>query len=168
MRSRITFTLLSVLLIAGLSGAVPGPSRAEGYEALKGVDAVKIIFDFRNAKPQSVLVYLKLIQQTYKDKAVTTISPKPDFVVVFMGGAVKLVSKERKGFSSKEEKMLDEIASLIEGMSKDGIRLEICDYAVKFFGLDPKATVPGIQHVENGWIASFGYQAQGYALIPVY
>ena len=48
MRSRITIALLSMLLIACLSMTSPALSRAEAYEALKGVDAVKVVFDFVN------------------------------------------------------------------------------------------------------------------------
>ncbi|MDQ7785486.1 MAG: hypothetical protein RDU20_21570 [Desulfomonilaceae bacterium] len=168
MRSRITIALLSMLLIACLSMTSPALSRAEAYEALKGVDAVKVVFDFRNAKPEAVLDYLTLIQLTYKDEAVTRISPKPDFVVAFMGPSVKLLSTNREGFSPEEQKTLDKIAGLILQMGKDGVRFEICLFAVKHFGLEPQAVIPGIEHVQNGWISSFGYQARGYGLIPVF
>jgi intracellular sulfur oxidation DsrE/DsrF family protein len=85
-----------------------------------------------------------------------------------MGNAVKLLSKGRKGVSAEEAKVRDEIAGLIAAMSKAGVKFEACLFAVKFFGGDPKDLVQGVDHVPNGWISAFGYQANGYALIPAY
>ena len=46
-------------------------------------------------------------------------------VVIFMGPAVKLVSKDRKGFSPEDQKQLDAIAGTLSSMAKDGVKLEI-------------------------------------------
>jgi intracellular sulfur oxidation DsrE/DsrF family protein len=93
---------------------------------------------------------------------------KPAFVVVFMGPSVKLVSKNREGFSPDDHKTLDEIANTLSAMSKDGIKLEICLVAVKVFNVDPASVLPEIKRVGNGWISMAVYQAQGYSLVPVY
>jgi intracellular sulfur oxidation DsrE/DsrF family protein len=81
---------------------------------------------------------------------------------------VKLVSKNREGFSPEDLKSLDEIASTVTAMAKDGITLEICLVAVKYFDVDPASVLPEIKGVGNGWISVIGYQAQGYSLVPVY
>jgi intracellular sulfur oxidation DsrE/DsrF family protein len=161
----IVLTLFSFII---LCLAAPTQSPAEGYTSLKGVNSVKILFDFRDGNLKSAPVHLKLIYETYKDKALTAITGKPKFVVVFMGNAVKLLSTSRKGVSAEEAKVRDEIAGLIAAMSKAGVKFEACLFAVKFFGGDPKDLVQGVDHVPNGWISAFGYQANGYALIPAY
>jgi len=92
----------------------------------------------------------------------------PVFVLVFIGPSVKLISKNREGFSPEDQKSLDEIANTISAMSKDGINLEICLAAAKFFNVDPASVLPEIKRVGNGWISMIGYQAQGYSLVPVY
>jgi intracellular sulfur oxidation DsrE/DsrF family protein len=89
-------------------------------------------------------------------------------VVVFIGPSVKLISKNREGFSPEDLKSLDEIANTISAMAKDGINFEMCLVAAKFFNVDPASVSPEIKGVGNGWIPIIGYQAQGYSLVPVY
>ena len=114
------------------------------------------------------LVHLKLIQQTYKDKAINDLGEKPDFVVVFMGPSVKLLSSDRSMFTDADKKTLGDMDNILAAMSKDGIRLEVCLVAVGMFGIDPGKILPEIHHVGNGWISSTGYQDNGYALIPAF
>jgi intracellular sulfur oxidation DsrE/DsrF family protein len=85
-----------------------------------------------------------------------------------MGPSVKLISKNKEGFSAEEQKGLDEIATTISKMSKDGMKLEICLFAAKVFGVDSASVLPGIKHVPNGWVSLIGYEAKGYSLVPVY
>jgi uncharacterized protein len=96
------------------------------------------------------------------------VKKKPVFVVVFSGLSVKLISKNRKGYSPEDQESLNEIANTISAMSKDGIKLEICLIAAKVFQVDPASVLPEIKKVGNGWISLIGYQAQGYSLVPVY
>jgi intracellular sulfur oxidation DsrE/DsrF family protein len=85
-----------------------------------------------------------------------------------MGPSVKLISKNRQGFAAEDQKSLDEIAETVSKMAKDGLRVEICLFAAKVFGVDPASILPEIKKVENGWISLVGYQAQGYSLVPAY
>jgi len=140
----------------------------EEYEALKGLKSVKAVFDVRISNPKSAAVHLKLIHDTYKDKNIRAITRKPAFVVIFIGPSVKLISKNREGFSPEEQKILDEIANTISEMSKDGMKLEICLVAANIFNVDPASVLPGIKHVPNGWVSLIGYEAKGYSLVPAY
>jgi intracellular sulfur oxidation DsrE/DsrF family protein len=139
---------------------------AQEYEGLKGVERAKAVFDVRLGNPKSAAIHLKLIHQTFKDLAAA--KKQPVFAVVFLGPAVKLMSKNREGFAPEDLKSLDEVAEAITGMSKDGIRLEICLIAARLFNVDPAAVLPEIKRVENGWFSVIGYQAQGYSLVPAY
>lgn len=163
-RKTILTGLISICLLLFAGVAVFG----EEYAALKGVNSVKAVFDVRIGTPKSADLHLKLIHQTLKDKGLTGITDKPDFVVVFIGPAVKLVSKDRKDFSPEDQKILGSIAQTISAMSKDGIRLELCLVAAKVFGVDPATVLPEIKHVGNGWTSLIGYQAMGYSLVPAY
>jgi uncharacterized protein len=168
MKTRKIILLWVLFSCTVLCLALPTLSSAGGYASLKGVDSVKILFDFRDGNLKSAPVLLKLIYETFKDKALNAITSKPKFVVVFSGKSVKLLSARREGVSPEEAKVRDEIAALVSAMSKAGIKFEACLFAVKFFGGDPKDLVKGIDHVDNGWISLFGYQANGYALIAAY
>lgn len=161
--NRIAVSFFLFLMAFSVSSAY-----AEQYEGLKGVTSANTIFDFRDGKTGPALLHLKLVHQTYKDQAVRTVSDKPNFVVVFMGSSVVLLSSDREKFEGVEIEQLNEFDQTISAMAKDGIRLEVCLFAANLWGIKPETISPDIFHVENGWIASLGYQQKGYSLIPVY
>ena len=160
--------MIGLFFSIGLSFAVVASGSCQEYEALKGLKAVKAVFDVRISNPASAALQLKLIHDTCKDKNIMAVTKNPSAVVIFIGPSVKLISKKREGFSSEEQKQLDEIARTVAEMSKDGIKIEICLFAAKVFGVDPASVLPGIKHVPNGWVSLIGYEAHGYSLVPAY
>jgi intracellular sulfur oxidation DsrE/DsrF family protein len=162
---RKIIALLNLFIAISLLCTVSTVS-AEEYKAMKGIKSAKAVFDERGNDPKSVALHLKIVHQTYKELA--AMKKNPVFVIVFIGPSVKLISKNREGFSPADQKSLDEIANTISAMSKDGINLEICLVAAKILNVDPASVLPEIKRVGNGWISMIGYQAQGYSLVPVY
>jgi len=160
--------ILSVLVSICLSFVVVANASGEDYESLKGLKSVMAVFDVRINNPKSAALHLQLIHETFKDKDLTAVAGKPTFVVVFVGPSVRLISKQREGFSPEEHTLLNEIVRTISDMSKDGIKFEMCLVAARVFGVDPASVLPEVQHVGNGWISSIGYQAKGYSLVPAY
>ena len=127
----------------------------------------KTVFDFRSSQVETLPLYLEFIHATFKQiQALDTAQPN-DFVVIFMGAAVRLLSTEQFEQSSKP-KLLEKLETIIEAMTADGIKLEICQLAARAFGVDLNTIVPGLLPVANGWISLIHYQARGYSLIPVY
>lgn len=165
---RKTRILVSIVVASVFMLAVVGSALAATYESLAGLKSVKAIFDVRAASAKSAAMQLKLIHDTYKDKSIRAVSKKPSFIVAFMGPSVKLLSKDKQGVSVEDQKSMDEIAQTVQAMAKDGIKLEVCDFAANVFGVDPASMLPEIKHVPNGWISLIGYQARGYSLVPVY
>lgn len=147
---------------------IPFSAFGAGYEGLKGAKTIKAVFDVRTANPKSGALMIKLIHQAYRDKNIAAITDKPDFVVVFIGPSVKLISKDKGGFSPEESAILDEIAGTISEMSKVGIKFEICLIAARVLGVDPASVLPEINHVDNGFISLIGWQTNGYSIVPVY
>ena len=158
---------MSVFLTVCLITVTAGDICSEEYSALKGLKSVKAVFDFELGNPHSALIHLQVIHQTFKDKNIWMGKKKPDIAVVFIGPSVKLVSKNRGDFSADDQKILNEFASTISAMAKDGIKFEICLIAVKVFGVEPSSILPEIKQVGNGWISLIGYETRGYALVPV-
>lgn len=158
----------AVLVVLGLLGLFTVPASADDYAALKGVQSVKTIFDFRDGNPETALIHLKLVHDTYKDQAILAITKKPEFVVVFMDVSVLVLSSNRENFTADEKTKLAEFDKTIKAMAQDGIRLEVCLFAAKSLKVDPETIAPEIHRVGNGWIASMGYQQQGYSVIPAY
>lgn len=159
-----TSILILFVSIAFIFSSSPILLGAE-YESMKGVEAVKVVFDFRVGNPKVAAVHLDLIHKTYKDQNLMIRSKTPEMVVIFMGPAVKLVSKDRKGFSPEDQKQLDAIAGTLSNMAKDGVKLEICVAAVHLTGGNPDSILPEIKQVPNGWISAIGYHHSGYTLI---
>ena len=159
--------LVSIVVASVFMLAAVGSASAATCESLAGMKSVKAIFDVRAANAKSAAVQIKLIHDTYKDQGIR-LYKKPLFVVAFMGPSVKLLSKDKQGFSAEDQKLMDEIAQTVQAMAKDGIKLEVCDFASKVFGVDPASILPEIKHVPNGWISLIGYQARGYSIVPVY
>jgi intracellular sulfur oxidation DsrE/DsrF family protein len=139
---------------------------AKAYDAMKGVNSVKVFVDMRDGIPKTAAVHMKLILDTYNELA--AMKKKPVFVVVFMGSAVKLISSNQTGFSAEEQKCLKALADTISKMLEAGIQLEACLAAVTYFEVEPTSIQSGIKHVPNGWISEIGYQTRGYTLVPVY
>jgi intracellular sulfur oxidation DsrE/DsrF family protein len=164
-KSRI---IVSIVVASVFMLAAVGFASAATYESLAGMKSIKAIFDVRAGNTKSAVMQLKLIHDTYKDKSIRAVSKRPSFIVAFMGPAVKLISKDKQGVSPEDQKAMDEIALTVQAMARDGIKLEVCDFAVKAFGVDPASILPEIKHVPNGWISLIGYQAKGYSLVPAY
>jgi intracellular sulfur oxidation DsrE/DsrF family protein len=168
MKSKSGTLIIGLFISICLLFVAVGNVFGEGYDALKGLKDAKAVFDNRVGNPKSAALLLNLIHQSFKDKEMKAVMKNPAFVVVFIGPSVKLISKNREGFSAEEHKILDEIANTVSQMSRDGIKLEICLVAAKLFNVDPASVFPAIKHVNNGWISLIGYQTKGYSLVPVY
>lgn len=144
----------------------PAPALSQGYEALEGVQGLKTVFDYGHASPEAALVIFPAIRGVYQSKSVTSLPQPPKAVIVFHDQAVKFLSTERKG-DKRENETLDKVAEMIRQFKKDGVKMEVCMYAVKVFDVDPDTIMPEIDKVENGWVAVSGYQARDYSLIGI-
>jgi uncharacterized protein len=164
MRKKI-ITLLNLCVAISLFCVVSTAS-GEEYKAMRGVEIAKAVFDERESNPKNAVLHLNVVRQTYEE--LVAMKKNPVFVLVFSGPSVKLISKNREGFSPDDQKSLDEIAKIISAMSKDGITLEICLIATKVFNVDPASVLPEIKKVGNGWISIIGYEAQGFSLVPIF
>jgi intracellular sulfur oxidation DsrE/DsrF family protein len=167
MKTAAKIPIISVLFAICLLVVTEGNSLGEEYNTLKGLKSFKAVFDFERGKPQNALLQLQVIGQTFKDKNVQRSGKKPSMAVIFMGPAVKLISKNRSGFTEEEQKILEEFADTLSNLAREGVKFEACLIAMKILGVDPSTILPEIRQVGNGWISLIGHQAQGYALVPV-
>ena len=167
MKISAKITIISIFFTVCLLTATAGNSFSEEYGTLKGLKSIKAVFDFELGNPQMALIHLQVIDQTFRDKNMQKLGKKPDIVVIFIGPSVKLVSKNKSGFTAEEQKTIDKFADTLSKMAKDGVKFEICLVAVKILGVDPSTILPEIKQVGNGWISLIGHEAKGYAIVPV-
>lgn len=159
--SHVPFVIALFLLLFA-----PAPAMSQEYKALEGVQELKTVFDYGHASPEAALVIFPAVRGVYQSESVTSLPHDPKAVIVFHDAAVKFLSTERKG-SKEENETLDKVAEMIRQIKKDGVRMEVCMYAVKVFGVNPDSIMPEIEKVENGWISVAGYQAQDYSLVAI-
>ncbi len=100
-------------------------------------------------------------------EAVRALPEAPRAVVAFRGPAVKLLSTGREGIPKDESEAMDQFAATLRAMKKDGVKLEVCMYAVKVVGVDPASLMPEVDRVTNGFVSVVGYQNQGYAVVAI-
>ncbi|MFA5716487.1 MAG: DsrE family protein [Desulfobulbaceae bacterium] len=160
--------LAGLILLLAVLPAKGEQSQPEEYEGLQGASSIRTVFDVRAGAPKSAAIQLDLILQTFSDGNIRVVDERPEFVVVFIGPAVKLVTTDVKGFQPEEQEYIEKIGAIVREMARQGIKLEICIFAAEVMGVDPATILPAIKHVRNGWISMIGYQAQGYSLVPVY
>jgi intracellular sulfur oxidation DsrE/DsrF family protein len=152
----IIFSLISIAKV-----------HCQEFKVLEGLESINAVVDFRKDNPKEVATYLNLIHQTYKGVNMN-INENTDFIIVFTGSVVKLLSTNKDGFPSEEHEIIDNIADIITAMAKDGIKMEICLYATKAFGIESDSILPELDQILNGWLSVIGYQAKHYSLLPIY
>ena len=158
------YTIVTALIILAL---IAIPAMSGEYVALKGVKGVRTVFDVSQGSPQTANVVFWAIRNVHDDKSTRSLSDPPQVAVVFHGPAVKMISTDRTGFKDSDNEALDQFANTIREMKKDGVRFEVCNYALKVLGVDPATVLLDVDHVDNGFISIAGYQAQGYSTITI-
>ncbi|MBI5017342.1 MAG: DsrE family protein [Deltaproteobacteria bacterium] len=163
-RVRWVARVLTVLVAT----AAWAPVWADGYDAaLKGVKRVDVVFDVSHGDPKSANVIFWAVRDVYKSEAVTKLAEPAHAVIVFHGPAVKLLSSSRNEVVKDQAEAMDQFAATLREMKKDGVKLEVCMYAVKVMGVDPATLMPEIDRVDNGFVSVAGYQLQGYAVVAI-
>lgn len=143
------------------------PAMSGDYAALEGVKSLKTVFDVTHGSPQTANIVFWAVNNVNDDGSVRALSQPPQIVVVFHGPSVKMISTDRSGFKESDHEELDNFTNTIRQMKASGVNFEVCDYALKVMGVDPKTVMPEVDHVPNGFISIAGYQAQGYSVITI-
>lgn len=155
--------IMSLLMALQVSALFAG----EYDNALKGVKGIDVVFDVSAENPTFANIVFWAVRDTYMNEAVSSLPEKPQAAVVFHGKIVKLLSSDRTGFDEKEKAEIDKFQATLRQMAEEGVKLEVCLYAVKVLGIDPTTILPEIDQVGNGFISVAGYQAQGYSVVRI-
>ncbi len=161
----IIYKLLVVTLLM-FSQSLLAADAPDDSDALKGVTKGKVVFDINMVKARKMTLYLSVIKQTVDDLVRQNV--EPDVILAFRGKSVRLISKNREQMELTDFDNLDKIAAQLAELQKLGVRMEACSVATRLFKLDNASLLDGIKPVGNTFVSLTGYQAQGYANIPIY
>ncbi len=153
----------SLSMLAPVSSA----SAADYVDALKDVKQVKAVFDYtqKSAAISNILVWP--IQNVYTDESVNSLPNSPMAAVVFHGPAVKLLSTDASHHEGQDAAEVKKFQEALTKMREEGVKLEVCSYALKVLKVDPESVIPAITKVPNGFVSVVGYQAQGYEVVRI-
>lgn len=160
---KLFLCLLLALLTTTSTFATPKPNDAD---ALQGVTEGKVLFDINMADAKKMTLYLMVIRETVEDLKRQGV--KPNVILAFRGLSVRLISKDREQMKLTDFDHLDKIAAQLADLQKQGVRMEACSVATRLFKIDNGSLLDGIKPVGNTFVSLTGYQAQGYANIPIY
>ena len=163
MKTIASFLLLAALVVAQGAFATPKPDDAD---ALRGVETGKVLFDVNMTDAKKMTLYLAVIRETVDDLKRQGV--KPDVILAFRGLSVRLISKDRENMELTDFDHLDRIAEQLADLRQQGVRMEACSVATRLFKVDNGTLLDGIKPVGNTFVSLTGYQAQGYANIPIY
>ena len=156
--------LLVAVTLASVSAAADKPNDTD---ALQGLATGKVVWDINMTDPKKLSLYLSVIQETYTDLVRQGV--KPDMVFAFRGRSVTFVSTDRDDIPLEQHHFLDTVADQLADLNKrEGVKMEACSVACRLFGVNPSSLLPGIKPVGNTFVSLLGYQAKGYAIIPIY
>jgi intracellular sulfur oxidation DsrE/DsrF family protein len=155
-----------VSLVLALSTNMALADKPNDATALHGVKHGKVVFDINASDARRLNLYLAVIRETHDDLKRQGV--RPDIILAFRGLAVTLVSSDRERFELTEFEQLDQVAEQIAALRRLGVRMEGCSIATRLFQVDNATLLEGISPVGNTFVSLTGYQAQGYAMIPIY
>lgn len=129
--------------------------------AFSGITSTRAIYDVRSSDEKKLQFMLKVIRDTYD--GATQQDVQQSYIVSMRGPTVKLLVRERYG----DKDLQGETVALINELAKRDIRVEACGYALNLYGIEPEDLYENVQAVSNSLNSLIGYQAKGYALVPM-
>jgi len=161
------------LFLAGMTVAAIGlaaqarMASADYKNALSGVSQVKAIFDVSQGSAFKLNLVFWAVQDVYNDSTVKGLSKPPQAAVVFHGPAVKLLSTDKNHYKQQNQEEVKKFQETLRKMKSEGVRVEVCQYALKVLKVDPKTIISEVSQVGNGFVSIVGYQAQGYEVVVI-
>ena len=136
-------------------------------DALESIEVGKVVWDVLVSRPDRLLFYLKLIDETYDDLVRQEV--EPDMVFIFHGRALQLIKSEEVDYLPKDKQAHQEALALIGDLSaRPGVRMEACSISARMQSIENDGIISDVKMVGNTYVSLIGYQTKGYSVIPVH
>jgi intracellular sulfur oxidation DsrE/DsrF family protein len=165
MKMKKMLKILSLGVLLGLSTTAPLASQPTDQRALQGVEQGKAIFDVNHGNPKTIKVILDVIGETLD--GLTAHQVEPDVIVAFRGPSVRFVTTDKDKIPADQAEAAAQVVERVQRLIERGVRFEACGITTRMMGIDNAKLVDGVEPVANTFNSLIGYQAKGYALIPI-
>lgn len=160
------FLCVTAVLLASLLGPALAAEKPSDASALKGVTTGRVVWDVSMSNPTTLALFLSVVRETHDDLVRQNV--KPEMVLAIHGAPVRYVRKDREDLPLDVAAAVDRINDVLDDLAaRPGVRIEVCSIANRLFGVDNAAIKPNFHVVGNTWVSLIGYQAQGYAVVPI-
>ncbi len=157
--------LLSVLGFMLISVAFA--EKPSDTDALENIEVGKVVWDVLASRPDRLLFYLKIIDETYNDLVRQDV--EPDMVFIFHGRALQLIKSEKVDFLPKDKQAHQEALTLIGDLNaRPGVRMEACSISARMQDIENDGIISDVKMVGNTYVSLIGYQSKGYSVIPIH
>lgn len=159
----LAMTAVILMALALPSAAAEKPSDAA---ALDGVQTGKVVWDISMADPGTLALFLSVVRETYDDLKRQNV--EPEMVLAVHGVPVKYVTRTHDHLPLEAQIPVEKVVAVLDDLAqRPGVRIEVCSVANRLMGVDNAAIRAGYHVVGNTWVSLIGYQAQGYAVVPI-
>lgn len=155
---RILPTVTMLLIVLSYSVSAHALNDVLAFSDLSSVHA---IYDVRTGDEKKLQFIFRVIRDTLDETKQQNV--EPHYTVTMRGPTVKLLVRGRHADPELKKKT----NALIVDLNKRGVRMEACGYALNLFALEEEDLFDGIHAVGNSLNSLIGYQAKGYALVPM-
>ncbi|MBU1212365.1 MAG: DsrE family protein [Alphaproteobacteria bacterium] len=157
--------MLVAVFFALAAGPLQAADKPSDAAALKGVTTGKVVFDIATPKAETLVVLLTVVRETY-DLVAQKIEPQ--MVLAIRGAPVKAIRTNRDDLPLESYDAYEKINNILDDLAKrPGVRKEVCSISTPMLGVENASIKPAFHVVGNTWVSLIGYQAQGYAVIPL-
>jgi intracellular sulfur oxidation DsrE/DsrF family protein len=161
-------SIFCLFFVVAFIALISTPVLAGDYgNALQGVKSYDAVYEVTQKNPKVANLIFWAVKNSYEEAEVKGLANDPNIAIVFHGPAVKLLSSNKAPFNDAEWAEVENFQDTLRQMKKDGVKLEVCLYAVKVMGVDKNTIIPEIDQVGNGFVSVIGYQMQGYSVVRI-
>lgn len=133
--------------------------------ALHGLTNLSVFFDVNVGNAGLLNKRMDLIDRTITQ--LKQANTKVIAVIGFRSGASRFVTKEADYIIDEELEHKKAVQTWVRKFVSQGIRVEQCSLAAEQQGIAFGDFMPEVAVVKNGYVSMIGYQAKGYAVIPM-
>ncbi len=165
MKDLFTYLLVMCFTLGSLSAAAASQAEFDNSRALDGVQKTSIYFDVSLTDDALLVVRMDLLDRTIRTLEESGL--EVNAVIGVRGHASRFITEDDHYVLEEEIDNKKKIQEWVKRFSDRGVVIEQCAIAAGMHDIAPDDFLPQVTIVGNGYVSLVGYQAQGYAVVPM-